>query len=660
MVPAAASVVVACLLAALPANAGTLAKVGERVEKWGEKKAASLQQNGHDKAAGAMASLTREVGAALSAVDKKVSGGAAVPKGEVRELKNDLRELAQDKKDVKADIANGDIAAARDDRRELKDDRDKLKSDLDSILSAQPAGGTGDQTGQSSGAQASPAGPPAAMLAPEIQQTRDATDLAARRPPDLGTMAGRLEQAVRQEDTAGSFALPSGARVSLPQDQGPDPESRAAASAKMAENAMAMGDYAKAARDAQRAIDENPRNDEAYLALSQAQSRAGDLLAALKAAEAATKLDPRNLRFLRQLALVYFKTGRYHDALAVLTAVLRSKSANAKDWAETAAVLYAMHDSARAIRALEQAARLDPRHRAALEQARHGGGIRYLESDDDLGVDAAPPPPRRHGPLWPAALAGLAALAAGALALRRSRRGAASRSATVSTAKTLSFAERFETVRVLSQSEGEEVVEARDKRLERLVALRKLRCADAERRGRVSKAAKAAAAVRHPALLETYEIAEDDSGLAIVTEAWSGVTAAELLVSAERLPAPQAVRMLKEACGALSAAHSKGVAHGRLGPAALLVTAAGETKLVGFALETRGSIDDEKRADVRALGACLYELTTGSRHGPDAPAASSRQEGLPAGLDALVADAAGPSPRVGSAKEFASRLKALE
>ena len=596
--------------------------------------------------------------------------------GDLGKVLKDTGKIIADRMNVVVDVLSGDKKAAAQDQATLQQDKSTRKADWNKMVggSSTDSGGAKPQGGSDKidGANTKPdsanvkveggnqptASPPAPSANGPLGPASPTLGSSAPLPPNLLAMApGSLEQPL--PGAAAPEAPAAGMRGFIRTRDAIDMAARAAptapadAGAGRAEDQPGSSGFDPASRPAMlgkagmgaqgRALTEAPRNAAETPAVDSPVP--ADVAAALSAAEQAAQSDPRNPVLLRRLALLYFKAGRYREALGALRTVLASKDATTEDLVRIAALLDALGDHAHALAALEQAAGLDSRCRGQLEEARRGGKIRWPESGEELGMDA--PAPGRRGFPWALGLLGSAGMAGAVWALRRARRGAAPAAPGASTG----VAGRFETVRVLARSEGEETVEARDKRLERLVAVRKLTCADPARRERAAKAARALAGVRHSALLEIYEIAEEEPGLCVVTEAWAGKTAAEMLASAGRLPAVQAVRLLDEACGALTAAHAQGVAHGRLGPSALLVTAEGSTKLVGFALEPPDAGGEDKRADVRALGACLCEITTGSPALPDA-----RPSGLPAGLRMLIADASGPSPRIRTVEEFASRL----
>ncbi|MBI5201477.1 MAG: hypothetical protein HY925_07835, partial [Elusimicrobia bacterium] len=149
-------------------------------------------------------------------------------------------------------------------------------------------------------------------------------------------------------------------------------------------------------------------------------------------------------------------------------------------------------------------------------------------------------------------------------------------------AAALSFADKYEIERVLARSDTAQLIEARDKRLGRLVLVHRMKGGDAARRKQLAAAPRAAAALAHPALLEFYEILEDGEDVVLVYERCHGKTAAEL--AAAPLGAARAAQILEPACLALEAAHAKGVFHRWLAPERILVTVQGFTKVVGLGM----------------------------------------------------------------------------
>src|SRR5260221_223248 len=115
-----------------------------------------------------------------------------------------------------------------------------------------------------------------------------------------------------------------------------------------------------------------------------------------------------------------------------------------------------------------------------------------------------------------------------------------------------------------------EVWKARDTRLERVVAIKRLKPEHAER---FKREARAIAALNHPHICQIYDVGPDY----LVMEYIEG----QPLKSP--LPPDEAVRLAIQIAEALEAAHRKGVIHRDLKPANILI-AAGGVKLLDFGL----------------------------------------------------------------------------
>src|SRR5262245_12411595 len=100
-----------------------------------------------------------------------------------------------------------------------------------------------------------------------------------------------------------------------------------------------------------------------------------------------------------------------------------------------------------------------------------------------------------------------------------------------------------------------EVFLARDERLGRRVAIKRVRHGSHPAvRARFRRAARAAARLNHPAIIQIYDVVEDGSADAIVMELAEGRTLRALLAAG--LPAPDlAVRLAEEIAAGLAAAH---------------------------------------------------------------------------------------------------------
>ena len=196
-----------------------------------------------------------------------------------------------------------------------------------------------------------------------------------------------------------------------------------------------------------------------------------------------------------------------------------------------------------------------------------------------------------------------------------------------------------------------EVYRARDTRLKRDVAVKVLPAEfsrDPERRQRFEQEARAVAALNHPNIVAIYDIGEENGVLFLVTE----------LVEGRNLKGPMpldaVMKCATQIADALQAAHDRGIVHRDLKPGNIMLRADGVVKLLDFGLaktlaapsseDGRTSLATEamgmthagmvmgtaaymspeqaqglyvdKRTDIWAFGAVMYELLTGQRPFP--------------------------------------------
>ena len=171
-----------------------------------------------------------------------------------------------------------------------------------------------------------------------------------------------------------------------------------------------------------------------------------------------------------------------------------------------------------------------------------------------------------------------------------------------------------------------EVWKARDTRLNRTVAIKRLK---AEYSDRFDQEARAIAALNHPHICQIYDVGPDY----LVMEFIEGSPLKGPLAPEE------AVRLALQITSALEDAHSKSILHRDLKPGNILLTAKGNSKLLDFGLAKNYSSTDETqtvegallgtvpymapeqaegqpldaRSEVFSFGAVLYELLSGER-----------------------------------------------
>lgn len=120
----------------------------------------------------------------------------------------------------------------------------------------------------------------------------------------------------------------------------------------------------------------------------------------------------------------------------------------------------------------------------------------------------------------------------------------------------------------------------------------------------------------HPAITRVLDVAEDSGALVLVTEFFNGLSLRELLArrSERRLPADSALGMLRTLADALAFAHARGVAHGDVTAANLLITDLGDLRLQGFELRAQ-STTVQPSADRLAFARLAYDLLAGNEPG---------------------------------------------
>ena len=143
---------------------------------------------------------------------------------------------------------------------------------------------------------------------------------------------------------------------------------------------------------------------------------------------------------------------------------------------------------------------------------------------------------------------------------------------------------RYRITRQLGQGGMGVVYAAHDDRLDRPVAIKRIREAsdDAGLRERLLREARAAASINHPNVCHVYELAEERGELYLVMELLSGESLAER-IAREPVPLAEALQVTLGILGALEALHARGIGHRDLKPSNVFLTPHG-VKLLDFGL----------------------------------------------------------------------------
>ena len=206
---------------------------------------------------------------------------------------------------------------------------------------------------------------------------------------------------------------------------------------------------------------------------------------------------------------------------------------------------------------------------------------------------------------------------------------------------------RYELGELLGRGGMAEVRSAKDLRLGRTVAVKRLRtdlASDATFQARFRREAQSSASLNHPAIVSVYdtgeEMAQDGSGVAqpyIVMELVRGRTLRDVIREGRRILPERALEITSGVLSALDYSHRAGIIHRDIKPGNVMLTPSGDVKVMDFGIaraisdasstmtqtaavvgtaqylspeQARGETVDS-RSDVYSTGCLLYELLTG-------------------------------------------------
>ncbi|GGO70102.1 serine/threonine-protein kinase [Nonomuraea cavernae] len=204
------------------------------------------------------------------------------------------------------------------------------------------------------------------------------------------------------------------------------------------------------------------------------------------------------------------------------------------------------------------------------------------------------------------------------------------------------LAGRYRLVRLLGAGGMGAVWQARDELLDREVAVKEVRpkgavSADrlAELRERALREARAAARLRHPAIVTVHDVLEEEGLPWIVMDLIAGRSLEEVVRAEGRLPPARVAAIGARVLDALTQAHRRGILHRDVKPANIMIGPDGKALLTDFGiaafvgdlgLTSPGALvgspgyiaperllgeDDGPEADLWSLGATLYAAAEG-------------------------------------------------
>jgi serine/threonine-protein kinase len=263
--------------------------------------------------------------------------------------------------------------------------------------------------------------------------------------------------------------------------------------------------------------------------------------------------------------------------------------------------------------------------------------------------------------------------------------------------------DRYELEELVGSGGMSSVFRARDRLLERHVALKILHAHyghDQDSVERFRREARAVAQLSHPGIVAVIDRGEADGSQFIVFEYVDGQTLKDLVEERGPLPVHDAVRLAIDVARGLAFAHANGLVHRDVKPQNVLLNGDGRPKVTDFgiarSLDVAGVTQTgtvmgtshymapeqasgrrvDAQSDVYSLGAVLYELLTGEvpfdadsfvavamRHVHEpAPSVLERRPDCPLRLAAAVdrALAKDPADRFPTMNAFAAELEAVQ
>ena len=202
------------------------------------------------------------------------------------------------------------------------------------------------------------------------------------------------------------------------------------------------------------------------------------------------------------------------------------------------------------------------------------------------------------------------------------------------------FAGRYEIQSVLGKGGMGIVYRAHDREVEELVAIKTLRhqafLSEPSRLDRFRQEIRLARRITHPNVLRTHDLGEWNGLPFLSMEFVEGRTLEQVIEDEGILPSPVGLRIAKQICAGVAAAHEVGVIHGDIKPQNIIIEPVGRVKIMDFGsahladergMTTKGTVVGtlgymspeqgrglrlDFRSDIYSVGVVLYEIFTGS------------------------------------------------
>ena len=198
------------------------------------------------------------------------------------------------------------------------------------------------------------------------------------------------------------------------------------------------------------------------------------------------------------------------------------------------------------------------------------------------------------------------------------------------------IADRYEVLEKIGTGGMSDVYKAKDKKLNRPVAVKVLKQEFSDNANFVSKfrvEAQAAAGLMHPHIVNVYDVGEENGVNFIVMELVEGITLKKYIEKKARLSVKEAITIAIQIGMGIEAAHNNHIIHRDIKPQNVIISKEGKVKVTDFGIakaassntitsnvmgsvhytspeQARGGYSDEK-SDIYSLGITLFEMLTG-------------------------------------------------